>query len=66
MRRGRADGPLRPTRHDLAVFGGYVLAAAVYIGIGLYTVDFLLSFWTAVAYVLVAAWLVPAAIRRLL
>jgi hypothetical protein len=57
---------LRPTRRDLAVFGGYVLAAGVYIGIGLYTVDFLLSYWVAVAYVLVAVWLVPAAVRRLL
>jgi hypothetical protein len=57
---------LRPTRRDLAVFAGYVLAAGVYIGIGLYTVDFLLSYWVAVAYVLVAVWLVPAAVRRLL
>ena len=39
------DGPLRPTRRDLAVFAGWLLAAGVYIGIGLYTVDFLLSFW---------------------
>jgi hypothetical protein len=54
-----------PTRRDLAVFGGYLLAAGVYIGIGLYTVDFLLSFWVAAAYVLVAAWLVPALARRL-
>lgn len=64
--RSSADGPLRPTRRDLAVFAGYLLAAGVYIGIGLYTVDFLLSYWVAVAYVVVAAWLVPAAVRRLL
>jgi hypothetical protein len=61
-----AEGPLRPDRRDLAVFGGYALAAAVYIGIGLYTVDFLLSYWVAVVYVLVTVWLVPAAVRRLL
>jgi hypothetical protein len=57
---------LPPTRRDLAVFAGYVLAGGVYIGIGLYIVDFLLSYWVAVAYVLVAVWLVPAAVRRLL
>jgi len=55
-----------PTRRDLTVFGGYLLAAGVYIGIGLVTVDFLLSYWVALAYVLVMTWLVPAAVRRLL
>ncbi len=64
VRREDPDGPLRPARRDLIVFAGYVLAAGVYIGIGLYTVDFLLSFWVALAYLLVAAWLVPAAVRR--
>jgi hypothetical protein len=66
VRREDPDGPLRPTRRDLVVFAGYALAAGVYIGIGLYTVDFLLSFWVALAYLAVAAWLVPAAVRRLL
>jgi hypothetical protein len=60
------DGPFRPTRRDLTVFSGWLLAAAVYIAIGLYEVDFLLSFWVAAAYVVVAAWLVPAVVRRLL
>ncbi len=55
-----------PSPRQLATFGGYVLAAGVYIGIGLYEVDFLLSYWVAVAYVLIAAWLVPAAFRRIL
>ena len=59
------DGPFRPSRRDLAVFAGWLVAAGVYIGIGLYTVDFLLSFWTAVAYVIVAGWLVPLMVRRL-
>ena len=66
VRRAQPHGPLRPTPRDLAVFAGYVLAAGVYIGIGLYSVDFLLSYWVAVAYVLVAVWLVPAAVRRFL
>ena len=65
MRRSDPDGPLRPTRQDLGVFGGYLLAAGVYIGIGVYSVDFLLSFWVAVAYVAVTVWLVPALVRRL-
>ena len=55
-----------PNRRDLIVFGGYCLAAAVYIAIGVTFVDFLLSFWVGAAYLVVAAWLVPAAVRRLL
>ena len=44
---------------------GYCLAAAAYIAIGVAWIDFLLSFWVAVAYVLVTLWLLPAATRRL-
>lgn len=55
-----------PARPDLRVFGGYCLASAVYIAIGVTFVDFLLSFWVALAYVLVATWAVPTAVRRLL
>jgi hypothetical protein len=66
LRREPEDGPIRPSRRDLAVFGGYLLAAGVYVGIGLYTVDFLLSYWVALAYVLVITWLVPATVRRVL
>jgi hypothetical protein len=58
--------PEIPDRRSALVFGGYCLAAAVYIAIGIAWVDFLLSFWVGLAYVLVAAWLVPAAARRLL
>ena len=43
----------------------YLVAAAVYIGIGLYNTNFLLSWPVAAAYLLVVAWLIPAAIRRL-
>jgi hypothetical protein len=55
-----------PTRPDLRVFAGYVAAAAVYIVIGVSVTDFLLSFWVGVAYIVVAAWLVPTLTRRLL
>jgi len=61
--------PLRgriPSRPDLRVFGGYCLAAAVYVAIGVSVTDFLLSFWVGVAYVLVSAWVVPATIRKFL
>jgi hypothetical protein len=55
-----------PSRPDLRVFGGYCLAAGLYVAIGVAVTDFLLSFWVGVAYVLVTAWLVPAVVRRLL
>jgi hypothetical protein len=54
-----------PDRHDLRVFGGYCLAAAVYIAIGVAWVDFLLSFWVALAYLVVTAWAIPTLVRRL-
>lgn len=64
LNRDDPDGSLRPTRRDLVVFAGYLLSAGVYIGIGLVSVDFLLSYWAAVVYVLVTVWLVPLAVRR--
>ena len=57
--------PELPDRNDLFVFGGYCLAAAVYIAIGVAYVDFLLSVWVGLGYLLLVAWLVPAAVRRL-
>jgi hypothetical protein len=53
-----------PARPDLVVFGGYCLAAGAYIAIGVAFVDFLLSFWVGVAYLLIAAWLIPTLVRR--
>jgi len=53
-----------PNRPELRVFAGYLLAAAVYIAIGVAVTDFLLSFWVGVAYIVIAAWAVPAAVRR--
>jgi hypothetical protein len=54
-----------PSRRDLRVFGGYCLAAGVYIAIGVTWVDFLFSFWVGLAYLLLTAWLVPTVVRRL-
>jgi hypothetical protein len=47
------------------VLAGYAVASAVYITIGVFYTDFLLSFWVAMAYLLVAVWLIPAGVRRL-
>jgi hypothetical protein len=54
-----------PSKRQLAVAGGYVAAAAVYIAIGVWFTDFLLSFFVGLAYLLLVAWLVPAGVRRL-
>ena len=54
-----------PNRQDLRVFAGYCLAAAVYVAIGVAWVDFLLSFWVGLAYLVVVAWAVPTLVRRL-
>lgn len=42
----------------------WALAAAIYIAVGVFFVDFMLSVVVAMGYVLLATWLVPAAIRR--
>ncbi len=54
-----------PSKRQLAVAAGYAAASAVYIAIGVWYTDFLLSFWVALAYLMVVAWLIPAGIRRL-
>ena len=61
----RRSAELVPTRRDLVVFGGYCLAAAIYVAIGVAFVDFLLSFWVGVAYLVIVAWLLPTLVRRL-
>jgi tetrahydromethanopterin S-methyltransferase subunit B len=53
-----------PNRRERRVFAGYLLAATVYIAIGVSVIDFLLSFWVAVAYIVFAAWFVPTVVRR--
>jgi hypothetical protein len=54
-----------PSRPDLRVFAGYLVAAAVYVAIGVAVTDFLLSFWVGVAYIVITAWAVPAGVRHL-
>jgi hypothetical protein len=54
-----------PSRRQLAVAMGYVAASAVYVAIGVLFTDFLFSFFVALVYLLLAAWLVPAGVRRI-
>ena len=54
----------RPSRRQLVTLGGYAAAAALYIAIGVTVTDWLLSFFTATAYLLVVVWLVPTVVRR--
>ena len=54
-----------PSRSQLTVAAGYVAAAAVYIGLGVWYTDFLFSFFVGLAYLLLAAWLVPLCVRRI-
>jgi hypothetical protein len=54
----------RPSPRDLTVFGGYCVASAIYIAIGVSYIDFLFSFWVGAAYLLIVAWLVPTLVRR--
>jgi hypothetical protein len=44
----------------------YAVAAIVYITVGVFFTDFMLSVFVAIGYLLVAAWIVPAAMRRFL
>ena len=57
---------VRPLGRDsawtLLVWGA---AAVAYITIGVFFVDFMLSVFVAMGYLLIVAWLVPAAVRRL-
>jgi hypothetical protein len=56
----------RPSRRQAAVFVGYAFAAALYVAIGVLVTDFLLSVFVAIAYLMLVAWAVPEAVRRLL
>jgi hypothetical protein len=55
-----------PSRRQAIVGLGYVGACAVYVVIGVTVTDFLLSFWVGIAYLLFAAWVFPALVRKLL
>lgn len=61
----RADERL-PSWEQLAVVSGYAAAGALYVVIGILVTDFLLSWLVGVAYLLIVAWLVPVAARRIL
>ena len=65
MRLHRVDLSL-PSRRQLAVFLGYLAAGALYVLIGVLVTDFLLSVFVGMGYLLIVAWLVPAAVRRIL
>jgi hypothetical protein len=54
-----------PSKRQLAVAAGYAFAGAVYVAVGVWFTDVLLSFFVALAYLLLVAWLVPAGVRRL-
>jgi hypothetical protein len=54
-----------PSRRQLTVLAGYAAAAALYVLIGVLFLDFLLSVFVAMAYLLIVAWLLPAGVRRL-
>jgi hypothetical protein len=54
-----------PSKRQLTVGVGYVAAAAVYVAVGVWYTDVLLSFFVALAYLLLVAWLVPVAVRRI-
>jgi hypothetical protein len=54
-----------PSRRQLWVGLGYVAACGLYVVIGVLVTDFLLSVFVGIAYLLVVAWLVPAAVRRI-
>jgi hypothetical protein len=56
---------LRPGTRQLTTLVVYLSAAVVYIVVGIFFVDFMLSVVIAIAYLFLAAWLVPSAIRRL-
>jgi hypothetical protein len=59
--RAPEDTRMRP---DVRTLVAYLLAAAVYIALGVIFPELLLSWIVAVAYLLVAVWLVPALARR--
>jgi hypothetical protein len=55
-----------PSRRELVVALGYTAAGALYVLIGVLVTDFLLSVFVGLGYLLIVAWLVPAAVRRVL
>jgi hypothetical protein len=64
--RSAGDTDAMPSKRQLAVAAGYVAASAVYVAVGVWYTDFLLSVFVALAYLLLVAWLVPVCVRRIL
>ena len=62
MRLGRAN-PRRPRLSDGLLYG---LAAVAYIGLGVFVPEVLFPWIGGVAFLLVAVWIVPALVRRVL
>jgi hypothetical protein len=56
---------LRASRPPVNTLLVYLSAAVVYIVVGVFWVDFMFSVIVAAGYLIVAAWLVPSALRRL-
>lgn len=54
-----------PSKRQWMVAAGYAVAAVVYITLGVFFTDLLLSYFVALAYLLLVMWLVPAGVRRL-
>lgn len=52
----------RPCTGRIALYLG---AAVLYIVIGVFVTDFLLSVFVAAGYLMLATWLIPAGLRRL-
>jgi hypothetical protein len=67
LRRRRSEGGRlkRPDRRQWLTLFGYAAAAAVYITIGVLATDFLLSVFVACAFLLLAVWVVPTIVRRI-
>jgi hypothetical protein len=63
---GHTRSTRRPSRLQLAVFAGYAAAAAVYIVVGVFYTDFMLSVFVALGYLMLVIWVVPTALRRVL
>jgi hypothetical protein len=62
-RERRTPVQLRPLTRTLLLWGA---AAAGYIAIGVFFIDFMFSLVVAIVYLLITVWILPAAVRRFL
>jgi hypothetical protein len=60
----RDDSFRLPGRSELPTLGIYAAAAALYIAIGVWKPTFLLPWFGAAGFLVVFAWLLPAACKR--